>query len=110
MVFGNGKQNPVPADIQFFLLFDTKAETYRDPLMSTNRETMVREIANSFQDPRAAQAPHVLNPEDFQLFSCGEYRRATGELKGWPPVHVANVHEIATTVRSKSGPQGIVAT
>lgn len=112
-MFGLVKKDGDQADIEVFVLFDSKVGVYRDPVLSINRFDMVRNIELFFRNPQNASDPLVVNAEDFQLFKVGEYTRKTGVLRSHGPEHVANLHEIKSTVgrqMAQEGPVGIAST
>lgn len=92
-MFGK-KNNQTEPDFEYFSLYDTKVEAYRPPVLAINQYDMLRQLDNMFKDPEHAKNQIVQNAEDFQLFKVGDFTKKTGTINSYPPVHVANLHEI----------------
>ena len=94
-MFGQKKSDPRP-DYEYFTIYDSKSESYREPMLAINEHDMVRQISNLFADPAQAQNQLLLNAEDFSLFSVGFFSKKTGSIESHAPRHIANLHEIRT--------------
>lgn len=104
------KQNP---DKEFFTIYDSKVGSYREPILSTNRFEMIRNLELFLRDPAKQNDPLFVNAEDFQLFKIGEYYLKTATIVAIKPEHVLNVHELKFSLQRSQAPQaplGIVPT
>lgn len=82
-------------DSEIFVVYDSKTESYRDPIFAINHLDIVREFQNAFEDPTAGQKnAYFKNSEDFSLFKIGTYTRKTGTIEAHKPTHVVNFHEL----------------
>lgn len=94
--------------IEFFTVYDTKANTYRDPLPAMNQVELLRSYETFFRKPENQYDPQYTNAEDFQIFKIGQYTRKTGLLEGHRPIHIASLHEIKAVVLGANQGKGIV--
>lgn len=79
--------------MQLYRLFDRKAQTYSSPQPSVNHATMVRELEQVFAQP---DHPVCKNPEDYELWHCGEAPEEVAELvPAKPAVMICVVSELA---------------
>lgn len=85
-------------DTEIFVVYDSKTESYRDPLFAINELDVVREFQNAFEDPQASSKnAYFKNSEDFSLFKIGTYTRKTGMIESQKPTHVVSFHELKST-------------
>jgi len=97
----------LPADFEYFTLFDTKVGIYKEPMLAINRHDILRQLDALMRDPEQQKNQLVTNAEDFQLFSVGNFTKRSGQIATWQPEHVANLHEIKqAATRSTVSPQG----
>lgn len=97
-------------DLEYFVLHDSKAKNYREPMLAMNEHDMVRQIENLFTDPAQARNPLYLNAEDFSIFRAGTFSKKTGRVTGCELEHVANLHDIRAMVERRKAPVGMSAT
>lgn len=90
-------------DIDLFVVYDSKTESYSDIIPAINSLDITREFYNAFMDPSAeAKNKYYKNAEDFSLFKIGAYARKSAQLLSQEPTHVVNFHELKSqTVREK---------
>ena len=105
------KKNPeVQPDFEYFILFDSKAGIYREPMLSINRHDMLRQLDNIYKDPQQKQNVLVSNAEDFSLFKIGDFSRRTAKINWHEPEHIINLHEIKSAVYRENGPGALSST
>lgn len=92
------KKEEIPADLEYFTIFDTKVGHYKTPMLVINKHEMFRELERFMRNPENKTDPLYTNAEDFQLFSVGNFTKKTGLINSWKPEHVANLHEIKSLV------------
>ena len=92
-------KNDKTPDMEIFTIYDTKSKSYRAPSYGLNKHVVIREITNLLRDPAQAQNVLLLNAEDFQIFKIGEYDYQTGMITSHKPEHIANLHEIKTSLQ-----------
>lgn len=100
------KKDQPQADCLLFTIFDTKAGTYRYPVIAKDEAEITRQLQSNFINPATQYDQYVTHAEDFQLFRIGSYNQMTGEITAHRPMHVANLHEL----RPVSGPRALSAT
>lgn len=99
-MFGKNDQKP---DFEYFAIYDSKADFYREPMLAINRHDMVRLIQSLMSDPAQQRNQLVTNSEDFAIFKVGDYTKKTGLIRGHNPEHVANLHELKASIQRDSG-------
>jgi len=77
--------------IKMFVIFDTKAKFYNKPFLLQNDSIALRAFTDLANDPSTDVCKH---PEDFQLFSIGEFDDETAGIKSTNPIIIARAHEI----------------
>lgn len=65
---------------QIFAIYDSKAESYLQPLFSTNNQTALRQFTQACQDEESNFNRHAA---DYTLFAIGEFDDQTGNIKGY---------------------------
>lgn len=99
-------KSPEENDYESFTIFDSKARTYREPLLAKSSDDMLRQVTNLFRDPAQNQNVLVTNPEDFSLFKIGEFSTKTGKFTPCTHEHLANLHDLhAAAKRLKTSDQ-----
>lgn len=98
-MFGKEKVKP---ELEMFTIFDSKTQSYRDPMLALNDQDMIRQVSNLFQDPQQTQNLLVLNAEDYSLFRIGYYSRKTGTIETQHPEHIANLHDLRAASRNRA--------
>lgn len=77
---------------KIYNVFDTKAKVYMEPYYTANDDVAVRIMVNCLRDPNH---PFAKNPEDYQLFRCGEFDDTTGIFNMLPaPEHMVTLNTI----------------
>lgn len=96
-------------DLEIFVIYDSKPNNYRDPIVSPNQFEMVRAYENIIRTNPSDQL--VTNSEDFAIFRIGRYWKKTGKMELCDKEHIANLHEIKFAYLSREKQQlGIVPT
>lgn len=95
----NQEQEP---DLEMFVIYDTKSNTYGNPTYEKNRHVLIRETLNMMKDPAQAKNPILLNAEDFSVFKIGNYYKKTGVLEAHQQEHVANMHDLRSMVQRET--------
>ena len=93
------KQEP---ELEYFAIYDSKSQTYNEPMLAANRFVMLRQINDLFQDSNQSKNQLFLNAEDFSLFKVGEYSKKTGQILGQSPEHIANLHELKAGLSTRA--------
>lgn len=101
----NGKKNN--ADLEFFTIYDSKTESYREPMLAQNRFDMIRSLEGLYRDSRQATNQLITNAEDFALFKVGEFDRKTGLIVSTNHEHIINLHELRSSIRPQPIQTGI---
>lgn len=100
-MFGKKQSNVV----EFFTVYDSKAEAYAEPFPAQNREVVIRDFANAFRKDDAAKVNrYYMNAEDFSIFKIGHFDPSSGQLSSQNLEHVINLHDLraATAPRALS--------
>lgn len=97
------KKNKQPADLEVFVIYDSKVEAYENPHFAVNQHDLTRQVVNMFKDPAQGQNKYLLNAEDYAIFKIAEYSRKTGQLEAHPPQHVANMIDLRTVAKRDMG-------
>jgi len=93
-----GKSDKAP-DLEFFTVFDTKAQIYSEPFPFMNREVALREFTLAFKDPAAGtKNRYYINSEDFKLFKIANFDFKQGVMTPVPMEHVVNFHDLRSMV------------
>lgn len=94
------KATAAQADLEIFVIYDSKSKSYEVPAFAQNADTLKRDILNMFRDPKQAQNKFLVNAEDYSLFKIGSYSKKTGLIEPQNLEHIANMHDL----RSLAGP------
>ena len=97
-MFGK-KETLANHDLELFLIYDSKVNSYRDPISSTNRFDMIRAYENIVR--KNPDDSLVVNSEDFSIFKIGEYHKKTGTIMLHEKEHIAHLHEIKNALLSR---------
>lgn len=81
-------------DLEFFSVYDSKAQTYDLPALALNKESLLRDVLNMLRDPRQVRNKYLTNAEDYSIFRVGSFSKETGQITSHTPEHVANMHEL----------------
>lgn len=102
-MFGQKQENQRQSDLQLFTIYDSKTESYRDPVMAVNQHDLARQITNSFREQRDKNG-YFANAEDYSVFYLGDYCRKTGTIAAREPVHQFNLHDLRSVVLNMESP------
>lgn len=72
---------------KMFVIFDSKASCYFPPWFLHRDEMAVRTFMDCVNDPKHNFGMH---PEDYTLFSIGEFEDCTAMVQSWAPVSLGN--------------------
>lgn len=103
------KQEQEP-DLEFFTIYDSKAQVYERPWFAKNKNVLIREVINMFKDPQQAQNRFLTNAEDYSLYKIAQFDNTTGQVKSQNLEHVANMHDLRAIAHPEGLKQGIVST
>lgn len=104
-----GKEKPTNHDLEIFLIYDSKVNAYRDPIISPNKWEMFRSYERLLKNNPDDQL--ITNAEDFALFKIGEYFKKTGTITLHEKEHQANFHELKfSLIQRQKDQMGIVPT
>lgn len=98
------------ADIELYMIYDTKVGAYETPHFCINSLDAVRSLSNLYRDPQQTLNKYFVNAEDYQLFKIASICKKTGEVIPHNPEHIANCHELKSMVlqeRQMSGMQNV---
>ena len=93
-------------DLQLFVIYDSKTESYREPMCAINMHDLYRQFFGAFQEQRNKNRFYA-NAEDFSVFQIGEYSYKTGKLTVIEPKSVINLHELKAAVINSDSEQKI---
>lgn len=106
-----GKKPEFQPDLELFVVFDTKTNSYREPFPAPNSAVVLRDFETAFKKPNAAEVnQYYINSEDYKLFKIGAFDLKQGKLDSYPPEHVINFHDLRAAVDLKSSPRALSAT
>lgn len=93
------KNNP---DLEYFTIYDSKTESYREPSLAINRHDLIRQFTNMMKDPGQTKNLYYTNAEDYSIYKVGEFDRKTGIITSTPHEHVVNLHELRSIVHKET--------
>lgn len=101
-MLGKGKVHR-QVDREMFTMYDSKTESYNEPVFAINKHDVVRMMLNLFRDPQQQEKnKFFVNAEDYSLFKIGDFCLKTGTVVAInPPEHVANMHELRSVVEKE---------
>lgn len=85
---------PNSTDLEFYSVYDSKAQIYDLPALALNKESLLRDVLNMLRDPRQVRNKYLTNAEDYSIFRIGSFSKETGEITPTKPEHIANMHEL----------------
>lgn len=98
----NENQQPeIPADMEFFVIYDSKVQAYREPILAVNKFDLLRQIDTLFRNPESQKNQLVMNAEDFSVFKIGDFTKKTGVIKTQDHEHICNLHEIRSSIEAE---------
>lgn len=103
-MFGH-KRNDEKPDLQIFVVYDTKAETYQNPILVKDKWDLIRDFESMCRTK--GDSTLVTNAEDFQIYKIGSYFSSQGKLVPTHPEHVCNLHEVKSSVLTRLQTAGL---
>ena len=97
------KKNSSQPDFELFTIYDSKTAIYDKPMFAKNKNDLVREFINFYQNPDHKQSKLVLNAEDFSLFKIGSYDSSHGVISTQNIEHVANMIDLRSIAQPSPG-------
>lgn len=107
-MFGKTKTEKV-WDLELYVIYDSKAQTYGKPIFVKNKEVLLRDILQMFRDPQEQKNQLLTNAEDFSVFRVGGFNYSTGLVDATQPEHVANLHDLRSLVEPPERPMRSVS-
>lgn len=105
-----GKKSEKQSDLELFTIYDSKSKSYGIPMLEKNKDVLVREILNQFQDINFQSKALLLNAEDYSVFRIGFFDKSTGVLTSQNPEHIVNLHDLRAISKPANAGPGIVPT
>lgn len=109
-----GKNKTHQSDLELFTVYDSKSQSYREPVQAPNKDVLLREILNLFKNPSEARNILLTNAEDYSLWRIGTFDKKSGKIESSNPEHIANLHDLRAlatpSAMSPNGPGALVAT
>ena len=105
-----GKEKKPFIDYYVYTCYDSKTQTYDNPVFAKTHEDIIRQLKNMMSDPKAKDHKFVTNPEDFSIFVIGTFDRREGSIVPLKMAHIVSLHEIAAGLKSAASQMGIVST
>lgn len=84
-------------DLMAFTIYDSKTESYREPVFAVNEHDLIRQFTDVMSKNKEKN-PYYQNAEDYSIFKIGEYNFKKGNLQAMKPVHVVNIHELRAMI------------
>lgn len=94
-MFGkHAKEDTLPTnpDSEIFLIYDSKSNSYRQPILAPDKWDMIRSYENMLRNN--ADDTIIHNAEDYAIFKVGHYFKKTGKITLHEKEHIANLHEV----------------
>jgi len=89
-----------------FVIYDSKANAYMQPWFLTTEPMAVRAFSDLINDPQSNAGKH---PEDYTLFSIGNFNDNTAEVTWTPPLTLGNGIQFLQQ-QTPDKPQGLFET
>lgn len=80
--------------MKIYAIKDTKIGAFKTPFYSYNDQVAIRSLKNAINDKTAGEL--YQNPEDFQLYTLGEFNDLTGDI-------TSKVEFVANAIDLKKG-------
>lgn len=94
-------------DLETFVIYDSKTQSYGNPVFAANHYDLQRQLINMFKDPSQSKNQLLTNAEDFSIFRTATYDKKTGTITPQNLEHIINMHDL----RALAAPDpGIVPT
>lgn len=95
-----GQKNETQPDLEIFAMWDSKAQCYKPPVLSTNKHTALRELSKLMSENKSHE--FFSNAEDFQLFKIGDYSYRTAKINWHNPEAITGLHELKAALQSSN--------
>lgn len=109
-MFLRNKETEKKGDLEVFTIFDSKSGGYDVPAFAQNKNVLMRDIVNMFNDPQQSRNKFLVNAEDYSIFKIGWYDKSTGQIESHNLEHVANMHDLRAMATPPAEKMGIVPT
>jgi hypothetical protein len=76
--------------LEMYSIYDTKSETYYQPIFLLNEAMMLRQFADMANDKDCAISKH---PEDYTLYHLGSWQDQDSKIKIINKTLIASAHE-----------------
>lgn len=98
-----GKEKTDKNDVEVFVIFDSKSQSYDLPVYAKNKNVFARDVLNMFNDPQHTKNKYLVNAEDYSCFKIANYDQTTGKLEPINLEHAFNFHDLRAMVDKKPG-------
>lgn len=109
-MFLRNKTEDKKGALEVFTIFDSKSGGYDVPAFAQNKNVLMRDIVNLFNDPSQSRNKFLVNAEDYSIFKIGWYDKSTGQIESHNLEHVANMHDLRAMATPPAQNLGIVPT
>lgn len=103
-----GKKSEKNPDLELYVIYDSKAQTYGRPIFVKNKDVLLRDIMQLFRDPAESKNQLLVNAEDFSVFRIADFSHSTGMVEGYNPTHIVNLHDLRSLVTPPTTPMRTV--
>lgn len=97
-----GKKSDITADLELYVIYDSKAAQYGKPVFVKNKEVLLRDIMQLFRDPNEQKNQLLTNAEDFSVFRIGSFWHIEGKIDWHQPEHIVNLHELRALTETRA--------
>nr|QJB20942.1 MAG: nonstructural protein [Microvirus sp.] len=106
-----GRKNEQEPDFIVFTIHDSKSQSYDVPSFAKNKDVLLRDVLNMFNDPKQAENRFLVNAEDYSIFKIGYYSKSTGKIESCNAEHICNLIDLRSMSNwSRKPDMGIVPT
>lgn len=109
-MFLRNKTEDKKGDLEAFTIYDSKSGAYDVPAFAQNKNVLMRDIVNMFNDPQQSRNKYLVNAEDYSIFKIGDYSKQTGQITSHNLEHVAYMHDLRAMANPPAQNLGIVPT
>lgn len=99
------KNKKSETDLDFYTVYDSKAQTYAEPFPAPNKEVLLRDFLNAFKKASTEKPTnnrYYLNAEDYSIFCIGGFDSRTGTMVPKTLEHVVNLNDIRAMARPET--------
>lgn len=96
-----GKESKNQVDAQLFVIYDSKTQSYGNPVIAVNSHDLHRQMYASLEKDKNENRFYA-NAEDFSVFKIADYCRTTGVLTPCQHESVFNFHEMRSAIDNNS--------